>query len=80
MVQAVRFSEVQVGRQRYRPRQRMLSAEETLHILEEYPRCHPWRFRVLFPVLLRIVGYSYDGTPKALRTISQVLRGVAFRP
>src|ERR1051326_5484983 len=68
-------TEVQVGRQRYTPRQRLLSAEETLHVLEEYQRRYPWRFREL----LRIVGYSYDGTPEGLRTISQILRGVAFR-
>lgn len=68
--------QVQVGRQRYTPRQRMLSAEETLHILQEYQRHHPWRFREL----MHLAGYSYDGTPEGLLAISQVLRGVAFRP
>jgi deazaflavin-dependent oxidoreductase (nitroreductase family) len=71
---------VQVGRQRYRPHQRLLSAEETLHILEEYPRCHPWRFRVLLPLLVRLVRYAYDGTQEGLRAMSEVMRGVAFRP
>jgi deazaflavin-dependent oxidoreductase (nitroreductase family) len=72
--------EVQVGCQRYRPHQRLLSAEETLAILEEYPKCHPWRARVLLPLLARMVGYTYDGTQEGLRAISEAMRGVAFRP
>ena len=69
-------TEVQVGRRRYTPRQRVLEAQETLHILQEFQRQHPWRFREL----MHLAGYSYDGTPDALCAISQVLRGVAFRP
>lgn len=68
--------QVQVGRRQYTPRQRMLSAEETLHILQKYQRHHPWRFHEL----MHLAGYSYDGTPEGLLAISQVLRGVAFRP
>jgi deazaflavin-dependent oxidoreductase (nitroreductase family) len=68
--------EVQVGRQRYQPRQRLLSQKETLAVLQEYQRHHPWGFREL----MRLVGYAYDGTPEGLRTISQVVRGIAFRP
>jgi len=69
-------TEVQVGHRRYTPRQRMLSAEETLRILQEYQQHHPWRFREL----MHLTGYSYDGTPQGLRTISEVMRGVSFRP
>ncbi len=79
-IQAQPAIEVQVGRQRYRPQQHLLSAEETLHILEEYPRRHPWRFRVLLPLLTRMAGYTYDGTPQGLSAISEVMRGVALRP
>lgn len=68
--------EVQVGRRRYRPQQHLLSAEETLAVLQAYQRHHPWGVREL----MRLVGYAYDGTPEGLRAISQVLRGVAFRP
>ena len=68
--------EVQVGRQRYRPRQRLLSEEETLAALQEYQRRHPLGFREL----MHLVGYAYDGTPEGLRAVSQMLRGVAFRP
>jgi deazaflavin-dependent oxidoreductase (nitroreductase family) len=79
-IQAHPVIEVQVGFHHYTPQQRLLSAEETLAILEEYPACHPWRFRVLLPLLVRLVGYTYDGTPQGLRAISEVMRGVAFRP
>ncbi len=79
-IQAHPAIEVQIGRQQYKPQQRILSSEETLHVLQEYQRCHPWRFRELFPLLLRLAGYAYDGTPHELRAISEVMRGVAFRP
>ena len=75
-IEARSACEVQVGRQRYRPRQRLLSAEETLTVLQAYQQRHPWGFREL----MRLVGNAYDGTPEGLRSISQVLRGVAFRP
>ncbi len=75
-IQAQPAIEVQVGRQRYRPKQRMLSTEETLAVLEEYQRDHPLAFREL----MHLVGYAYDGTPEGLRPLSQFLRGVAFRP
>ncbi len=75
-IQAQPAIAVQVGRQRYTPQQRMLLAEETLHVLEEYQRHHPWGFREL----MHLVGYAYDGTPAGLRALSQVLRGVAWRP
>lgn len=68
--------EVQIGFQRYPPRQRLLSEEETLAVLEEYQRKHPLRLREL----VRLVGYTFDGTPAGLRDLSQFLRGVAFRP
>jgi deazaflavin-dependent oxidoreductase (nitroreductase family) len=75
-IQACPAIEVQVGRQRYTPQQRMLSAEETLHVLEEYQRQHPWAFREL----MHLAGYTYDGTPEGLRAVSQILRGVALHP
>ena len=71
---------VQVGRLRYRPQQRLLSSEETLTILQEYPRRHPFRARFLLPLLSSLAGIAYDGTPEWLREFSQYIRGVAFRP
>ena len=75
-IQAQPAIEVQIGFQRYPPRQRLLSEEETLAVLEEYQRKHPLRLREL----VRLVGYTFDGTPAGLRDLSQFLRGVAFRP
>ncbi len=75
-IQAHPAIEVQVGRQRYVPQQRLLSPEETLQVLEEYRREHPWRLREL----MHLAGYVYDGSAEGLCAVSQVLRGVAFRP
>ncbi len=68
--------EVQVGRRRYTPRQRMLSAEETLHQLEVYQQRHPRAFRAF----MNFIGYTYDGTPEALEALSKILQGVALQP
>ncbi|GHO50296.1 nitroreductase family deazaflavin-dependent oxidoreductase [Ktedonospora formicarum] len=68
--------EVQVGRQRYTPQQRMLSAEETVHLLEEYQQRHPKVFRAF----MRFIGYAYDGTPEALSALCSILKMVALRP
>lgn len=75
-IQAHPAIEVRIGRQHYTPQQRMLSSEETMHLLEEYQRHHPRAFREL----MRIMGYAYEGTPEALRTLSEILRGVALHP
>jgi deazaflavin-dependent oxidoreductase (nitroreductase family) len=68
--------EVQVGRQSYLPQQRMLEAQETRARLEAYQQDHP----LLFRELMYLVGYASDATPEGLRALSQVLRGVAWRP
>jgi deazaflavin-dependent oxidoreductase (nitroreductase family) len=75
-IQAHPALEVQVGCQRYQPEQRNLSPEETLTLLTDYQHRHPQLFRLL----LRILGYAYDGTPEGLRMAAQLLQGVAFRP
>lgn len=75
-IQAQPAIEVQVGHMRYTPQQRMLTEEETLALLDEYQRNHPLAFREL----MHVIGYAYDGTPEGLHTLSQFLRGVAFRP
>ena len=75
-MQAHPVVEVQVGRQCYTSKPRMLSSEETLHVLEEYQRHHPWAFREM----MHFVGYAYNGTPEELHAISLVFRGVALCP
>jgi deazaflavin-dependent oxidoreductase (nitroreductase family) len=75
-IQAHPAIEVQVGRQRYMPQQRMLSEEETRARLEVYQRDHP----LLFRELMHLVGYAYESTPEGLHVLSQILRGVAWRP
>jgi deazaflavin-dependent oxidoreductase (nitroreductase family) len=67
--------EVQIGRQRYIPHQRFLSPEELLALLQDYQRRHPRGLALL----LRAIGYPYNGTSEGLRLVAQVLRGVEFR-
>ncbi|HVU68847.1 MAG TPA: nitroreductase family deazaflavin-dependent oxidoreductase [Ktedonobacteraceae bacterium] len=67
---------VQVGRQHYTPQQRMLSTDETEQLLAEYQRRYPRAFGTL----MHLIGYTYDGTPQGLRTLSELLRGVSLRP
>src|SRR5690348_16419167 len=47
--------EVQVGRQRYKPQQRWLEAQETQARLEAYQRDHPLPFREL----MHFMGYAH---------------------
>jgi hypothetical protein len=68
--------EIQVGSRHYVPQQRLLSSEELLTLLQDYQHRHPHLFRLL----LRTLGYPYDGSPEGLRAVAQVLRGVEFRP
>lgn len=75
-IQAHPAIEVQVGFQQYPPQQRLLSAVETLAVLEEYERPHP----LIFRQGMHLLGYAYDGTPARLRALSHALQGVAFCP
>lgn len=68
--------EIQVGNKRYVPQMRLLSSEELLTLLQKYENRHPHGFRIL----MRRLGYPYDGSLEALRAIAQVLRAVEFRP
>jgi deazaflavin-dependent oxidoreductase (nitroreductase family) len=67
---------VQVGARKYVPQQRLLSAEEMLALLQDYRQRHPQGLRLL----LRAVGYPYDGSAEGLQAVAGVLRGVAFCP
>ena len=67
---------VQIGNRRYAPQQRILSTEELLALLQNYEHRYPR----LFGILLRAIGYPYDGSPEGLHAMAEVLRGVTFRP
>jgi len=75
-IQAQPALEVQVGSKRYPPVQRFLTFEETWAWLSAYQRQHPRRLRIL----LRVVGFPYDGSEEDLRAVAQSIRCVAFRP
>jgi deazaflavin-dependent oxidoreductase (nitroreductase family) len=75
-IQAHSALEVQVGRRRYIPQQHFLSSEELLTLLRDYEHRHPHGLGLL----LRAMGYPYDGSSEGLRAVAQVIRGVEFRP
>jgi len=79
-VDAGNAMEVAIGRDRFRPRHRMLTPVEAAEALADYER----RNRLLAPVVRRVlswlVGWRYDGTADArLRLVTQ-LPVVGFRP
>jgi len=67
---------VQIGRQRYTPRQRDLSPEEALTILREYHQRHPWLFRQC----TRLLRFPSDGKDASLVTLAQTIPAVGPAP
>jgi deazaflavin-dependent oxidoreductase (nitroreductase family) len=67
---------IQTGRERYRPQQRLLNAEECYIALHIYER----RYRHAFLGVMRFLGYPYDGTDQGLHVLAQRVHMVTFRP
>lgn len=79
-VEAGNAVEVAIGRDRFRPRHRLLSPEEASELLAEYERRNRWLTPILRRVLSRLAGWRYDGSAEArLRLVSQ-LPLVGLRP
>jgi deazaflavin-dependent oxidoreductase (nitroreductase family) len=72
--------ELAIGRERFRPDYRELSAVDAAAVLEDYER----RNRLLAPivgvVLSRLVGWRYDGSPPARERLVKERPILAFRP
>lgn len=72
--------QVEVGRERFVPTQRILSDQEAEAAMATYER----RNRIAAPIvrrtLSRLVGERYDGSPAARRRLVQRLPMVAFAP
>jgi hypothetical protein len=69
-------TQIQIGRERYVPDQRLLSPEEVYGEVSVYERDHP----LLARILPRWLGYPLDGTEGARRGFADSVRMVAFRP
>lgn len=75
-IEASPAMEIRIGRERYVPEQRFLSAEEVHTEISVYERRHP----LLARLLPRWLGYPLDGTEGARRRFADSVRMVAFRP
>jgi deazaflavin-dependent oxidoreductase (nitroreductase family) len=69
-------AQVEIGRQRYEPRQRFLSAEE---IVELEKRCRV-RHRIIAWAQAKLMGWPWPAAEEQLRNLSDGMRGVAFAP
>lgn len=69
--------EVRTGRQRWsRPTQRLLGTEETLRLLDDYRRRHPYAWKGLGPLL----GFPADPADPAWQDSASKIHSVAFAP
>jgi deazaflavin-dependent oxidoreductase (nitroreductase family) len=75
-IQATPAEEIQIGRERYRPQQHLLSANELARVLADYERRHPLAIRVLDR------AFAVQGQDRQARMQDRVarFRGVTFRP
>lgn len=79
-VQAGNAVEVAIGRDRFRPRYRMLDAREASAALADYERRNRWLVPIVRWVLSRLVGWRYDGSAAARLRLVRQLPVVGFRP
>jgi deazaflavin-dependent oxidoreductase (nitroreductase family) len=68
--------QIEIGRERYVPKQRFLSEDEALAVALQFQRRHPWRLR-LFATILGWGDLSSEG---AVRELVRSRPFVAFRP
>jgi deazaflavin-dependent oxidoreductase (nitroreductase family) len=68
--------EIQIGAERYVPKQRLLSEEEAVAVGLEFRRKHPWRLRLFAAIL----GWGDLGSDEAVRELVRGRPFVVFRP
>ncbi|HEY1713764.1 MAG TPA: nitroreductase family deazaflavin-dependent oxidoreductase [Solirubrobacteraceae bacterium] len=79
-VSAGHATEIRIGRRRFRPRYRELAPEEAIVALADYERRNRWATPLVRLVLSRLVGWRYDGSPRARARLVSELPMVGFRP
>ena len=72
--------QIQIARQRFRPRARVLPVEEATAVLADYERRNRMLLPVIRVVLSRLAGFRYDGSDAGRRRLVQALPLVAFHP
>lgn len=68
--------QIQIGRRSYAPEQRFLSESESIVVVREFERVHPWRLRVIAAIL----GWGDLTSEPAIREFVRTRSFVAFRP
>ncbi len=79
-VEAGLAREVWISGSRYSPAWRRLELDEAVTTIEHYERHSGIPLAIVRPVLSRLLGWRYDGTPEARRRAAEQLPLVAFRP
>ncbi len=73
--------EIEIGRERYVPRQRFLPDGETVAELVEYERRQPrWINRINHSLSGQMLDLSYEPTEEGVREFASQIRMVAFEP
>jgi deazaflavin-dependent oxidoreductase (nitroreductase family) len=67
---------IQIGRESYVPEQRFLSEDESVAVVREFQRRHPWRTRLFAGIL----GWGDLSTQWAVRELTRSRPFVSFRP
>ena len=68
--------QIQIGRESYVPEQRFLSEDESLAVVRQFQRRHPWRVRLFAGIL----GWGDLSSETAVRELVRTRPFVSFRP
>ena len=68
--------QIQIGREAYVPEQRFLSEDESVAVVREFQRCHPWRTRFFAAIL----GWGDLSSETVVREFVRSRPFVSFRP
>ncbi|MGV8965009.1 MAG: nitroreductase family deazaflavin-dependent oxidoreductase [Cellulomonas sp.] len=73
-------AQISIGREVYDATFRIVGAEEAIELFEAYERRNRFATPVIHWALSRMLGWRYDGSPSARRTLVEQLPMIAFRP
>ena len=68
--------QIQIGRESYVPEQRFLSEDESVAVVRQFQRRHPWRVRLFAGIL----GWGDLSSEAAVRALVRTRPFVSFRP
>jgi deazaflavin-dependent oxidoreductase (nitroreductase family) len=68
--------QIQIGREAYVPEQQFLSEDESIAVVREFQRRHPWRTRLFAAIL----GWGDLSSETAVREFIRIRPFVSFRP